>query len=555
MSLIYRAVWTDRFTDAVALLDNEFASWIASRGIDPTVIPARGVWEADQRRIEVRRGDGEVGAICRATLTETDAQQRTWSTTATATQQQGVAGYWIDLDCSAPDGIDLAAPRLVRQLLGSGAEPSAGGVQLSAKPFVPPPERAAPMVAILADPSRRIPVAVFSEDIRIAPDENMRRASAAAETLAGIAAIWVLPQPTLDRFNAGMGEGFAVWGGAVRLYLPDLDSSNPDDAIRHRWFAPRLFDRHPRRAGQLLGRRLLRSAVDTRPPLSWEQLRFLIARPDDQELAARVETIRADRLTLVHGDELEALRHHSSELIDLLAIAEAERDEDRRRTRSEIASLRQRITELEDEHLDDVIQLEDLTSNLTAVRNSFRTLSSSPAIDTAPDQQQAEAPASPSEAADAAIRHLPFLSIPPSALRELERLDENEKRSVWAQHSWLAFQALNDYSEAVANGAFTAGGFYQWCQATGHWSTAKLSMTESETVMANEKLAACRRLPVDDAVDASGSIVMQAHLKVQPGGGPTIPRIYFHDDTKGATGKVHVGFFGPHELMPNTRTN
>lgn len=31
--------------------------------------------------------------------------------------------------------------------------------------------------------------------------------------------------------------------------------------------------------------------------------------------------------------------------------------------------------------------------------------------------------------------------------------------------------------------------------------------------------------------------------------------VYFHDDTGGTTGKVHVGFIGPHGLMPNTRTN
>jgi len=48
---------------------------------------------------------------------------------------------------------------------------------------------------------------------------------------------------------------------------------------------------------------------------------------------------------------------------------------------------------------------------------------------------------------------------------------------------------------------------------------------------------------------------MQAQLKIQPGGGQDIPRLYFHDDTKGTTGKIHVGFFGLHYLMPNTKTN
>ena len=44
---------------------------------------------------------------------------------------------------------------------------------------------------------------------------------------------------------------------------------------------------------------------------------------------------------------------------------------------------------------------------------------------------------------------------------------------------------------------------------------------------------------------------MEAHLKPVQGGGMQIPRIYFYDDTKGRTGKVHVGFIGPHDRMPN----
>ena len=57
------------------------------------------------------------------------------------------------------------------------------------------------------------------------------------------------------------------------------------------------------------------------------------------------------------------------------------------------------------------------------------------------------------------------------------------------------------------------------------------------------------------SVNAAGEIHMEAHLKIQTGGGPTIPRVYVFDDTKGSTASIHVGFFGPHDLMPNTRTN
>ena len=78
-------------------------------------------------------------------------------------------------------------------------------------------------------------------------------------------------------------------------------------------------------------------------------------------------------------------------------------------------------------------------------------------------------------------------------------------------------------------------------------------MVESETVMNSEELSRHRMLPVDTRIATEGLIMMQAHLKVQPGGGPIIPRIYFHDDTRGDTRNVHIGFFGPHDLVPNTK--
>ena len=47
---------------------------------------------------------------------------------------------------------------------------------------------------------------------------------------------------------------------------------------------------------------------------------------------------------------------------------------------------------------------------------------------------------------------------------------------------------------------------------------------------------------------------MQAHLKISEGGGDLAPRIDFHDDTMGETKRVHVGFVGPHHLVPNTKS-
>jgi hypothetical protein len=45
---------------------------------------------------------------------------------------------------------------------------------------------------------------------------------------------------------------------------------------------------------------------------------------------------------------------------------------------------------------------------------------------------------------------------------------------------------------------------------------------------------------------------MEAHVKLRSVGYPA-PRMYFHDDSGGATGKIWIGYLGDH--LPNTRTN
>ena len=78
-------------------------------------------------------------------------------------------------------------------------------------------------------------------------------------------------------------------------------------------------------------------------------------------------------------------------------------------------------------------------------------------------------------------------------------------------------------------------------------------MKDSDTAV--EAFEQDRMFEVDRRVEPSGEVVMEAHLKVSTGGGSLAPRIYFIDDTKGATGKVHIGFIGPHKYVRNGSTN
>ena len=150
---------------------------------------------------------------------------------------------------------------------------------------------------------------------------------------------------------------------------------------------------------------------------------------------------------------------------------------------------------------------------------------------------------------------LHHIVIPKSAERDLESLDQAEKSSVWAQKAWHGLRALNEYAQRRDD---FDGGFWEWCKSKHpiyRWQANEdtLAMSESEHVMSNRKLKDTRLFGISSQVTPDKEIIMEPHLKIQKGGGPNIPRIYFHDDTRGGTRKVHIGFIGPHRLVPGKR--
>ncbi|MBS1848753.1 MAG: hypothetical protein JST73_10790, partial [Actinobacteria bacterium] len=159
------------------------------------------------------------------------------------------------------------------------------------------------------------------------------------------------------------------------------------------------------------------------------------------------------------------------------------------------------------------------------------------------------------DAARSARRHLGGIMLPEAACHDLAELDRRLEAKSWGQTAWRALMALH----AFASDTSFAPGFWEWCVAgrsplTWPASSKKLAMHESESVMQNDALRAQRLFPIDERVDPSGRIIMEAHIKIVTGGGPQIPRIYFYDDRHGPTGKVHIGFFGPHWRVPTATT-
>lgn len=155
------------------------------------------------------------------------------------------------------------------------------------------------------------------------------------------------------------------------------------------------------------------------------------------------------------------------------------------------------------------------------------------------------------EAVRRARTDLDRVQIPDTALTHLEDFIGIPEDANWGRRTWRALRALHAY----AGEADDYGGFWDWCARSGRdeaWPASPKTLAMKEGDYAMNARGEQRVFAIDPAVNGASSIVMQAHCKVVEGGGPLIPRIYFHDDTKGATGRVHIGFIGTWRTRPRT---
>ncbi len=120
----------------------------------------------------------------------------------------------------------------------------------------------------------------------------------------------------------------------------------------------------------------------------------------------------------------------------------------------------------------------------------------------------------------------------------------------WPEKTWRGLRALDAYGRATRDGF--KGGFYQFCQSGSPQAVPPrwLAVSESRTTM--RRPGVHRSFPVPKNVAPAGRAEMQMHLKPDSGGGISL-RIYFLDDTKGSTGRVIVGYIGPHLAIAKSR--
>ena len=154
------------------------------------------------------------------------------------------------------------------------------------------------------------------------------------------------------------------------------------------------------------------------------------------------------------------------------------------------------------------------------------------------------------QALDYARSNLHALSIPDEVAKPaVATLDKSNKRASRGRKVMEALTALHAYAIDPARG----GDFKHWCAQGEHAgvqiSANQVAMSESQNVQQRNVMEAQRSFPVDPTLDLSGCRVMLAHIRIAQG--ESAPRLHFLDDTRGKTGKIHIGYIGPH--LPTAR--
>lgn len=122
-------------------------------------------------------------------------------------------------------------------------------------------------------------------------------------------------------------------------------------------------------------------------------------------------------------------------------------------------------------------------------------------------------------------------------------LDGKRETTGWARRVHVALKALNDYGEARQR-KHSSGSFRSWASSKDKFPSGQIKDRESESTMSDPRLASRRVFKVPREVDQTGSKEMQSHIAIGVTSG--CPRIYFDLSSIDQTGKICVGYVGPH---------
>lgn len=448
--------------------------------------------------------------------------------------------FWVEVEFAPGDhasqtelGVRAGVPRLARGLL-SRVQSHDSLALLTNEPALVSRDGVDDLIDIICDPERRLPTVLASAHPGLDFEEWRGVVARVTWFVPGLASIYLLDPLGTAAFQEAIGRSHAVWGGALRTYLPDVDPAVAAEALRHRVLSPMRILADPSRAAGILSvlpRRLASEAPLPRPLAGVN--RILLTQTSSSPASSDLEAMQSQVTALIEERELA---------LDLAEDQEGRANaffEQRESALAELVEREQRVLDLEN-----------------AVRSLRNRLVASDRANEAylPADEPTLPPATFAELLD--WMEIELASVEFTGSRQtLLPLDRSPESSTWVRSSWEVLCALQAYAGAKAAAIF-AGDFKMWCENPPSGSYAipagKVVRDESETVRNNAKWRREREFSVPAEVEPSRRIFMGAHIRIgASASGRISPRLYFHDVTA-KTGKIYVGYLGRH--LTNTRT-
>lgn len=538
MALVYRSLFSDADGEIASQLSAQFEQWLSSKdfAVPEGGLAGRGqaldspnndvAW-ASELRNDLPSGD----RMHRLRLVEETAQGR-WATSVAAiappVDQGGRPRIWVEVEHEPAPGAPPrrpGSPRLVRELLATG-EGYDGPVPLTSEAWMVHAGLVDELVTWITSTARSVPVIVFAYDSQRAYDQE-RLAQQLARDLAGIAAVVRLADGDVtQRLASKLPDEYAVWGGAMRTYLPGSGSACDDTAARHRVLGRASLSALGPRAFPAVKDQILALSIERAAPVVGAGLHRGLRQTAGSAISAAPSQVperalpsigpgwlreRLSRMMRALGGDRQSTPTAAAEMLaqfdttlDRLIDRAQERtqsapqDEPRRHEQPEqTAELSRVLTELDREREDRRVleqllnESSEAASQQSALDEERRAENDELTLEVTESAEEVDRlerrvrylqqrvrelgdagvgaddslPTAPPSVADTVVsarEHLDFVHIAPDVDAVAAELDLHARSQLFAVKAWSALCALNAYGRARSSGDFQ-GSFYSWC--------------------------------------------------------------------------------------------
>jgi len=526
MELMYRAVWQEERENLEAAIRETFLHWSNPEPVE--IVNANG--DSSLSVTEMRSSYGKDKRVTIRVI-QGKEQQYVW-----VDVEDFSAGSEVD----SMDEVQVLIEQLIDDSERDSGTPRRGEIRFQSRVQIAGPAA----VKLIPQSNRKAAIICIAHD-PLREEDQKKLAVLIARRFAGSSLVVYLPPGDLGRFQNGVGSHLSLYPGEIRIYppaskdsrnvvsIPPLSASDIQNT-RHEKICTRIFQAlQPSLVATPVpmvceeGSRLLRGfeSSDDQQMQDRKNIDFENMLKENERLRQTVASLHSDR-----DHDLEAIDHLEDQVRNTKKMMQESEDWWRELLDEESAkraAAEEERTDMEKRFMDFA-----LTENLKRMR-----------------KESVYSISSISEALERGRTVLRNVVIPLNVSEMLEDLEGNQRSRTWGRSIWDALLAFNVFVDSE----FT-GNFLKWCETSGDafvWHAQNISMRESETVHNNERLRTQRILPISTEVEPSGTIFMEAHLKF---GGSSAPRLYFFDDSKGQTGKIHVGGVDPHRRWENTTT-